>query len=95
MGAILGLRSTQSLLTVPEVPMQSVTFYFESTNVLWWIRGRGKDFQPFVANRIGEIQMLTQPSQWQLVSTEENPADLYTRGATPSQTTFTANHIFI
>ena len=44
MGAILGLRLTQSLLTVLEVPMQSVTFYSDSTDVLWWIRGRGKDF---------------------------------------------------
>ena len=85
MGAILGLRLTQSLLTVLEVPMRSVTFYSDSTDVLWWIRGRGKDFRPFVANRIGEIQMFTEPSQWQHVSTEENPADLCTRGATPSE----------
>ena len=80
----LGLRLTQSLLTVLELPMQSVTFYSDSTDVLWWIQGCGKDFRPFVANRVGEIQMLTEPSQWQHVSTEENPADLCTRGATPS-----------
>ena len=42
MGAILGLRLTQSLLTVLEAPMQSVTFYSDSTDVLWWVRGRGK-----------------------------------------------------
>ena len=84
MGAILGLRLTQSLLTVLELPMQIVTFYSDSTDVLWWIRGRGKDFRPFVANRIGEIQMFTERSQWQHVSTEENPANLCTRGATPS-----------
>ena len=35
MGAILGLRLTQYLLKILEVPMQSVTFY-----LLWWIRGR-------------------------------------------------------
>ena len=44
MGTILGLRLTQSLLTVPEAPMQSMTFYSDSTDVLWWVRGRGKDF---------------------------------------------------
>ncbi|XP_067017327.1 uncharacterized protein [Acropora muricata] len=43
MGAILGLRLTQSFLTVLEAPMQSVTFYSDSTDVLWWVRGRGKD----------------------------------------------------
>ena len=81
-GAILGLRLTQALLTVLEVTMQSVTFYSDSTDVLWWIRGRGKDF---VANRIGEIQMFTEPSQWQYVSTVENPTDLCTRGASTSE----------
>ena len=84
-GAILGLRLTQSLLTVFEAPMQCVTFYSDSTDVLWWIRGRGKDFRLFVANRIGEIQMFTEPSQWQHVSTVENPANLCTRGASPSR----------
>ena len=79
MGVILGLRSTQFLLTVLESPMQSMTFFSDSTYVLWRIRGRGKDFRPFVANRIGEIQMFTEPSQWQYVSTVENPADLCTR----------------
>ncbi|XP_022793281.1 uncharacterized protein LOC111332252 [Stylophora pistillata] len=85
MGAVLGLRLAQLLLTALEVPMQSVTFYSDSTDVLWWIRGRGKDFRSFVANRIGEIQMFTEPSQWQYVSTKENPADLCTRGVTPSE----------
>ena len=63
MDVILGLPLTQSLLTVLEAPMQSVTFYSDSTDVLWWIRGRGRDFRPFVANCIGEIQMFTEPSQ--------------------------------
>ncbi|XP_022808942.1 uncharacterized protein LOC111345923 [Stylophora pistillata] len=67
--------------------MQSVTFHSDSTDVLWWIRGHGKDFRPFVTNRIGKIQMFTVPSQWQHVSTstKENPADLCTRGVTPSE----------
>ena len=85
MGAILGLRSTQSLPTVLEAPMQSMTFYSDITDVLWRIRGRGKDFRPFVANRIGEIQMFTEPSQWQHVSTVKNPTDLCTIKASPSE----------
>ena len=49
-------------------------------NVLWWIRGRSKDFKPFVSNRVGEIQMSTYPAQWKLVSKKLNPADYLTRG---------------
>ena len=85
MGVILGLHLTQSLLTVLEAPMQSVTFYSDSTDVLWWIRGCRRDFRPFVANCIGEIQMFTEPSQWQHASTVENAAELCTRGVSPSE----------
>ena len=84
-GAVLGLRLTQHLTVVLGLPMQSVTFYSDSMDVLWWIRGHGRSFRPFVANRIGEIQMVTEPSQWQHVPTGENPADLCTRGATPDE----------
>ena len=48
-------------------------------NVLWWIRGRSRIFKPFVANRVGEIQSLTNPIQWRFVPTNENPADFTTR----------------
>ena len=85
MGAVLGLRLTQRLAHVLGLPMQTVTFYSDSMDVLWWIRGHGRSFRPFIANRIGEIQMVTEPSQWQHVAIGENPADLCTRGATPDE----------
>ena len=85
MGAILGLRLTQNISRVLEIPMQSVMFFSDSKDVLWWIRGRGRDFRSFVANRVGEVQMATEPCQWQYVPTDQNPADLCTRGATPSE----------
>lgn len=34
--------------------------------------------EPFVANRIGEIQASTNPEQWRYVATKQNPADLLT-----------------
>ena len=49
-------------------------------NVLWWIRGRSRIFKPFVANRVGEIQSLTNPKQLRFVPTNENRADFTTRG---------------
>ena len=33
--------------------------------MLWWIHGRGRDFWPFGKNYIGEIQISTEPAQWQ------------------------------
>ena len=84
-GAVLGLRLTQHLTLVLGLPMPSVTFYSDSMDVLWWIWGHGRSFHPFIANRIGEIQMVTEPSQWQHVPTGENAADLCTREATPDE----------
>ena len=80
MAAITGLRLTQAIIRVLEIHMSVVIFYSDSQDVLWWIRGHGKDFRAFVANRVGEIQMNSDPQQWQHVSTDENPADLISRG---------------
>ena len=84
-GAALGLRLTQHLTLVLGLPMQYVTFFSDSMDVLWQIRSHERSFCPFVANRIGEIQMVTEPSQWQHVPTGENPADPCIRGATPDK----------
>ena len=48
--------------------MQSATFYFDNMNVLGWIQGHGLSFHSYVANLIGEIQMVTEPSQWHHIS---------------------------
>ena len=65
--------------------MKAASFYSDTTDVLWWIRGRGRDFRPFVANHIGEIQISTEPGQWQHVSTDKNPADPCSRGTSPAE----------
>ena len=84
-GACLGVKLTQSVIKVLLVPMQHVVLWCDSTSVLWWIRGHGKIFKPFVANRIGEIQSSTNPDQWRYVPTESNPADYLTRGLKVSE----------
>ena len=48
--------------------------------MLWWIRGHSRQFKPFVANRVGEIQADVGPERWRYVPTEKNPADYLTRG---------------
>ena len=55
-------------------------FWSDSQNVLWWIRGHSRNFKPFVANRVGEIQTSTNPEQWRHVPTTLNPADVLSRG---------------
>ena len=85
MGAVLGLNLTETIAETLEIKLTDVGFWCDSMNVLWWIRGRGRQFKPFVANRIGEIQRHTDPEQWQYVSTNVNPADHLSRGMTAAK----------
>ena len=74
------LRSSNS----EPVKSKRIVTFIDASQQAYGAAIYGKDFRPFVANRIGEIQMFTEPSQWHAL-TEENPADLCTRGATPSE----------
>ena len=78
MAAVLGLRMSDSVSKALDSALNQLTFWFDSMNVMWWIRGRRRSFKPFVANRVEEIQCLTDPQQWRFVPTKENPADLVT-----------------
>ena len=80
MAAILGLNLTTSIVRALNIPIADAHFWSDSMDVLYWIRGRGRQFRPFVANRIGEIQRQSSPEQWQYVESKENPADLCSRG---------------
>ena len=85
MAAVLGLRLMLAIFAALEISIDHARFWSDSTNVLYWIRGKGKQYLPFVANRIGEIQSQTNSEQWQYVETEENPADICSRGLSASQ----------
>ena len=80
MGAVVGVRLAKRIATVIDFPIRRATFWSDSVNVLWWIRGRSRQFKPFVANRVGEIQSKTDPEQWRYVPTSMNPADILSRG---------------
>ena len=80
MGAVVGVQLANRIATVIDFPIRRVTFWSDSVNVLWWIRGRSRQFKPFVAHRVGEIQSNTDPEQWKYVPTSMNPADILSRG---------------
>ena len=80
MAAILGLNLTLSFIAALNIPIANAQFWSGSMDVLCWIRGRGRQFQPFVANRIGEIQGQSSPEQWQYIESKGNPADVCSRG---------------
>ena len=83
-GAVVGTRLAEKIIGILENGNVSeklqVTYWTDSMNVLYWISQPGKQFKPYVANRVGEIQEKTDTNQWRHVPTKQNPADLGTRG---------------
>ena len=80
MSAVVGLRLTEKVASVLGIQKDHWTFWSDSMDVLYWIRGYSRKFKPFVANRLGEIQQSSSPEQWRYVPTDLNVADLLTRG---------------
>ena len=59
-------------------PVQELYCWLDSTVALHWIRGDG-DYKQFVGNRVSKIQQHSDV-KWRHVTTQENPADLPSRG---------------
>lgn len=64
--------------------IDDVYLWTDSTIVLNWIFASSDTWKTFVANRVSEIQSLTQGAQWNHVRSHENPADLISRGILPN-----------
>ena len=78
MGAVLSSRLAQNILKV--ITADKTIFWTDSENVWYCVRNQSREFKPFVANRIGEIQRTSSPEQWRHVPGTVNPTDLPTRG---------------
>ncbi|XP_036142109.1 uncharacterized protein LOC118645343 [Monomorium pharaonis] len=57
----------------------------DSTIVLNWISSPSRQWSVFVANRVGEIQGITDPERWRHVKSSDNPADILSRGLNPRE----------
>ena len=84
MGAVNSTRLAKCIANTLTAVSRTI-FWTDSTNVLYWVRIQSRDFKTFVANRIGEIHLTSDPNQWRHVPGELNPAELATRGMTASE----------
>ena len=67
-----------------KLDIDEISAFSDSTITLAWIAGESYRWKTFVANRVEEIRNLIPPENWHHVSTDSNPADLVSRGTTPS-----------
>ncbi|RYE25860.1 MAG: hypothetical protein EOP45_04390, partial [Sphingobacteriaceae bacterium] len=62
------------------IPIAKTTYYSDSQVTLAWIKAQPTKWKLFVANRVAEIQKLSNKDDWKYVSTKENSADCASRG---------------
>lgn len=59
-------------------------FWSDSSITLAWLSSPANRWKTFIANRVAEIQNFTSPADWRHISSEQNPADILSRGTAPS-----------
>lgn len=62
------------------VKIESIHLWSDSTITLCWINTPPSNLRTFVANRVAEIQELTDTTWWYYVPSGDNPADIISRG---------------
>lgn len=73
----------QRVLTSLNLNIDKIFFWSDSTIVLSWLSLQPKQLNTFVANRVSEIQQFSKDHKWLHVSSENNPADVISRGLEP------------
>jgi hypothetical protein len=83
--AVLLSQLMKRVLVALKLTVNRVYFWSDSMIVLHWIQKEPADLKQFVASRVATIQELTYIPQWRHVSSQENPADLISRGMEPDK----------
>ncbi|XP_025269128.1 uncharacterized protein LOC112639446 [Camponotus floridanus] len=84
-GAVLLTKLVSHILSVLDLKGVSVFLWTDSSVTLTWINGSASKWTDFVHNRVVYIQETLLQARWRFVSGKENPADIATRGVSPSQ----------
>lgn len=71
--------------SIPSFVTYREYFWSDSNIVLHWIRMMSRSLKTFVSHKVAEIQELTDVNSWRHVTTDQNPADLVSRGLMPSE----------
>lgn len=56
LAAVMGRRLTHSISRLLQMAISGATFWNDSTNTFWWIRGNGGCFKPLVAYLVAELK---------------------------------------
>ena len=83
LGVLIGIRALKFIQNEIHLPIRTKILYTDSQCVLHWLQTK-RPLSVFVTNRLKEIKSL-EGTVFRYISTQENPADLATRGKAPSE----------
>ncbi|XP_062565473.1 uncharacterized protein LOC134227812 [Armigeres subalbatus] len=85
LATVLLARLTDKFLSSTETKFATITLWSDSQVVLSWLNKSPGELQPFVSNRVKEVQKLTNNYVWRYIDTHSNPADIISRGEQPGK----------
>ncbi|UYV74966.1 hypothetical protein LAZ67_12001917, partial [Cordylochernes scorpioides] len=86
LACLIGARLLVHVLENLEESPERIQCWTDSSPALYWIQQQ-ENWAQFVSNRVKEITTLTKSEDWNHVAGEHNPADLPSRGESPSKFT--------
>lgn len=86
MAAVLAVKLDKLIKSELDMCVDKTVFWTDSMIVLQYILSESRRFQTFVANRLAMIHEGSNPTQWNHVKSEANPADCASRGLKPIET---------
>ena len=78
--AVVSVQVASTLAGELDYPDVKQIFWCDSQVVLGYIGNDARRFHVFVANRVQKIKDLSESSQWNYVASDQNPADMASRG---------------
>ncbi|XP_062581093.1 uncharacterized protein LOC134242906 [Saccostrea cucullata] len=78
--SVLAVEMAEIIREQLQVSKDAFTFYTDSQVVLGYISNDAKRFHVYVSNRVSRIRSFCGPECWRYVMSEQNPADIATRG---------------
>ncbi|GFW45701.1 integrase catalytic domain-containing protein [Trichonephila clavipes] len=84
-GAVLLSNLLKRTLDAFKVNISQIYLWTDSSIVLAWIKKPLAQLKTFVRNRVSIIQELTESDFWKHVNSENNPADILSRGFSPDK----------
>ncbi|KAJ8981434.1 hypothetical protein NQ317_015636, partial [Molorchus minor] len=84
-GALLLAQLVEKVRTSSTINFSHSYYWSDSKITLCWIRGPPSKWKTFIGNRVSEIQQLTNIEDWHHVSSNNNCADLISRGVNSRQ----------